>query len=126
MMYLMIGKLPLLAYTGGQLAERHPAADTFALLAAHLAGAQTVVRADTGDRPGLNVFEIGRPGHHPRLVLWEHRDAFAGEEQPPVAVSWPWPTVTATVTDAFGQRRAVRSDGGRIGLAVSDTPLLVA
>jgi hypothetical protein len=125
MMYLMIGKLPLLGYTGGKLAERHPAADTFTLLAGHLAGAQTVVQADTG-RPGINVFEIHRPGHHPRLVLWEHRDAFAGEDQPPVAVSWPWPAATATVTDAFGQRRTVRSAGGRIELPVSDTPLLVA
>jgi len=126
MMYLIIGKLPLLGYTDGKLAERHPAADTFALLAGHLAGAQAVVQADPGDRPGLNVFEIHRPGHHPRLVLWDQRDTFTGEDEPPVAVSWPWPAATATVTDAFGQRHVVRSADGRIGLRVSDTPLLVA
>ena len=33
MMHLMIGKLPLLGYQAGQLSVRHPAADTFALLA---------------------------------------------------------------------------------------------
>jgi len=126
MMYLMIGKLPLLAYTDGKLAARHPAADTFALLAAHLAEAQAVVRADTGDRPTLNVFEIHRPGHPPRLVLWDHRDTFAGEDEPPVTVSWPWPAATATVTDALGQRQTLRSTGGRIELPVSVTPLLVA
>ena len=32
-MHLLIGKLPLLAYQDGRLGCRHPAADTFALLA---------------------------------------------------------------------------------------------
>ena len=44
MMHLMIGKLPLLGYTDGELSLRHPAAGTFALLAAQLAGARSVTR----------------------------------------------------------------------------------
>jgi hypothetical protein len=59
-------------------------------------------------------------------VLWEDRDAFHGEDEPPVTVTWPWPAETATVTDVFGKARTVRGQDGRIRLPVSGTPLFVA
>ena len=126
MMHLMIGKLPLLGYEGGSLGCRHPTADTFALLASELAGARAVTRAETGDRPALHAFEVDRAGRGPLLVLWEDRDAFHGEDEPPVTVTWPWPAETATVTDVFGKARTVRGRDGRIRLPVSGTPLFVA
>jgi hypothetical protein len=55
-------------------------------------------------------------------VLWEDRDAFHGEDEPPVTVTWPWPAETATVTDVFGKARTVRGQDGRIRLPVSGTP----
>ncbi len=126
MMHLMIGKLPLLGYEGGGLGCRHPTADTFALLAGQLAGARAVTRAETGDRPALHVLEVDRAVRGPLLVLWDHRDAFHGEDEPPVTVTWPWPAATATVTDVFGQTRTVRGKDGRIRLPVSGTPVFVA
>ncbi|HEY1322460.1 MAG TPA: hypothetical protein VGF32_19540, partial [Streptosporangiaceae bacterium] len=126
MMHLMIGKLPLLDYEGGSLGCRHPTADTFALLAGELAGARAVTRAETGDRPGLHAFQVDRAGRGPLLVLWEDRDAFHGEDEPPVTVTWPWPGETATVTDVFGQARTVRGQDARIRLPVSGTPVFVA
>lgn len=44
MMHLLIGKLVLLGYEGTALTGRHPAADTFELVAAELAGATAVTR----------------------------------------------------------------------------------
>jgi hypothetical protein len=94
MMHLMIGKLPLVSCRDGSLGYRHPAADTFALLAEQLAGARTVTRRETSDRPALHAFEVDRGEHGPPLVLWEHRDALDGEDEPPVTITWPWPAVT--------------------------------
>ena len=124
MMHLLIGKLPLLGYRDGDLAVRHPAAETFALLAEKMAGARSVARV-TGDRPGLRAFEVDRPGRGPLLVIWDHRDPFDGEDEPPVEVTWPWPEATATLTDVFGRTWTARHQDGQIRLPVSVTPLFV-
>ena len=125
MMHLMIGKLPLLGYRDGDLAVRHPAAESFALLAEKMAGARSVSRDTTGDQPSLYAFEVDRPGRGPLLVIWDHRDPFDGENEPPVEVTWPWPTSAATVTDVFGRIRTARCQHGQIRLEVSLTPLFV-
>ena len=125
MMHLLIGKLPLLGYRDGDLAVRHPAADSFALLAEKMAGARSVSRVTTGDQPGLYAFEVDRPGRGPLLVIWDHRDPFDGEDEPPAEVTWPWPAPAATVTDVFGRTWTARYQDGQIRLPVSATPLFV-
>jgi hypothetical protein len=126
LMHLLIGKLPLLGYRDGELSVRHPAADTFALLASALAGARTVSRVTPeGAQKTLRAFEADRAGRGPLLVLWDARDPFDGEDQPPVTVTWPWPAAAAAVTDAFGRSRTVSAQDGRLRLPVSDTPLFI-
>jgi hypothetical protein len=125
MMHLMIGKLPLLGYRDGELAVRHPAAESFALLADKAAGAQAVSRVTSDGRTGLYAFEIRRAGRGPLVVLWDHRDPFDGEDEPPVEVTWPWSAATATVTDVFGRTWTATSQAGRIRLLVAADPLFV-
>ena len=126
MMHLLIGKLPLLGYRDGELGVRHPAADTFALLARALADARSVSRVARDGQPAtLQAFEADRAGRGPLLVLWDQRDPFDGEDQPPVTVTWPWPAATAAVTDAFGRSWTARPQDGRLRLPVTDTPLLI-
>jgi hypothetical protein len=125
MMHLMIGKLPLLGYQSGTLGSCHPPARTFALLAGKLAGAKTVSRAEISGGPALHVFEIDRGDRGPLLVLWDHRDAFDGEDEPPTAAAWPWRAAEATVTDAFGQAWTVPGQDGQIRLQASPTPIFV-
>ncbi len=127
MMHLMIGKLPLLGYADGELSVRHPAADVFALLAAHLDGARSVSRMAVPGQHGICAFEVERDdGRGPLLVLWAERDAFAGEDEPPVPVSLPWTAATATVTDTFGAPGTVCQEGDQIRLSVSVTPVFVS
>ncbi|HEU5420895.1 MAG TPA: hypothetical protein VFV41_24625 [Streptosporangiaceae bacterium] len=126
MMYLMIGKLPLLDYEDGKLTRRTPAADSFALVAAQLAGARSVTRAELPGQPSVRAFEVDRGERPPLLVLWDQRDAFDGEDQPPVTVSWPWPGEKATVTGVFGTTSTVSAEGGRLPLRVTDTPLFIS
>jgi hypothetical protein len=124
-MHLLIGKLPLLGYRDGKLDGRRPAAGTFELLARELAGARAVTRVRAGGPPTLHAVTVDRAGRGPLLVLWDQRDAFGGEDEPPAAVTWPWPAPAAEVTDAFGQARTVARQDGALRLAVSDTPLFI-
>jgi hypothetical protein len=124
-MDLLFGKLALLDYEGAELSHRHPAADTFALLAGELAGVDSVVRIEVPGRPRIHLFEVGRRGREPLLVVWEPRDSFGGEDDPPVPFDWPWPATGAAAVDALGQPQPAEVVDGRLRLRVSDTPLLV-
>ena len=37
-----------------------------------------------------------------QMVVWQQRDSFNGEDEPPAAFAWPWPAAYAEVVDAFG------------------------
>ena len=74
-----------------------------------------MTRAETPGRPALHAFEVDRAGRGPLLVFWDHRDTFAGEDEPPV-----------TITDAFGQTQTIGTQNSQIQLAVSLTPLFIA
>jgi len=84
-----------------------------------------VSRAEINGRPTLHAYEVDRAGRRPLLVLWDHRDPFDGENEPPVTISWPWPAATATATDVFGQSWTIQGQDGQIRLPVSLTPLFV-
>jgi hypothetical protein len=71
------------------------------------------------------VFEVDRTERPPLLVLWDHRDAFTGEADPPVPVAWPGSAPTATATDALGDAQDAEVGGGRVELNVSLTPVFV-
>lgn len=120
LMGLLFGKLPLLAYRGRELAVRHPAAGTFALLAAELEGA-TAATAVAVAPPTVRAFRVDRGGRGPLLVLWDERDVFHGEDQPPLTVTVPW-SGPVTARDVFGAE--VAGDGRT--LPVGADPLLIS
>jgi hypothetical protein len=62
-----------------------------------------VTHVDMPDRPSLLLFEVRRRGRGPLLVVWEQRDPFHGDDEPPVAFDWAWPAARATAVDALGQ-----------------------
>ena len=88
-MDLLFGKLALMDYQGAELRHRHPAAETFALLADQLAGVDRVTRLEVPERPGVFLFEVHRGGRGPLLVVWDRRDSFHGEEEPPSPSTGP-------------------------------------
>jgi hypothetical protein len=124
-MDLLFGKLALLDYEGTELSRRHPAADTFALVAGRLTDVDSVVRIEVPGRPSLYLFEVRRRGLGPLLVVWDQRDSFSGEDDPPVAFDWPWPEARAAAVDAFGQPQPAEARDGRVHLEASITPLLI-
>jgi hypothetical protein len=124
-MDLLFGKFPLLGYEGAELAVRHPAAETFTLLADQLAGTERVRRVETPGCPSLRLFEVDRRDRGPLLVVWDQRDSFSGEDQPPVALDRPWPAAAATAVDVSGHAQPAEVRDGHLRLAVSADPLFV-
>jgi hypothetical protein len=121
LMGLMFGKLPLMAYRGGEISVRHPAAETFALLAGELAGATGATAVEAGVR----AFRVERDGRGPLLVLWDERDVFDGEDEPPVPATVAW-TGPATARDAFGGAVEVKEAGDRVTVPVGATPVFIS
>jgi len=126
MMHLMYSKMKLLEYDGGALTRRYPLADAFARMTKALAGVESVERIAVPDRPSIYLFRVERTSHPPMFVVWEKRDAFSGEDQPPVPLDWPWDSARATATDALGERIVAVVKDGRVHLLISVTPVFVA
>jgi hypothetical protein len=124
-MDLLFGKLVLMDYEGTELRHRYPSAETFALLADQLAGVDSVTRLEVPERPRVFLFEVHRGGRGPLLVVWNQRDSFHGEDEPPIAFHWPWPAAQAKAIDALGQAQPAAAYDGRVHLHVSVTPLFV-
>jgi len=124
-MDLLFGKLVLMDYEGAELRHRYPTAETFALLADQLAGVDSVTRLEVPGRPSVFLFEVHRGGRGPLLVVWNQRDSFHGEDEPPIAFDWPWPAAQAKAVDALGQAQPAAAHDGRVHLHVSVTPLFV-
>lgn len=112
LMALMFGKLNLLAYEGRELTHRNPAADTFALLANHLAGATTVTQLDEC------TVRIGDD----KIAFWTIGDAFDGEDEDPVPDELPWSAATAHAVDVFGTPVPVWTIGSKIHFERTVTP----
>jgi len=126
MMHLMYSKLKLLEYEGGALTRRYPLADAFARMTKELAGVKSVERIAVPDRPFIYLFQVKRANRQPMFVVWEKRDAFSGEDQPPVPFDCPWDSAEATATDALGEHIAAVVKDSRIHLLISVTPVFVA
>lgn len=123
---LLFGKLALFRHDGDRvLARPLPAADTFAQLAALLAGAQRVRRVEVADRPDRYVFEVDRRGRGPALVAWDRHDALTADDAPSSALRWPWPGSAVSAVSALGAAVPVRVAGGELHTEVSATPVLI-
>jgi hypothetical protein len=112
-------------YVGNRIAQRQPAADTFALLASELDGVERVERIECLNQPAVYAFRAHRSQCEPVVVVWDRRDTFDGESEPPVDVRLAWSGSTAKALDAFGTSVSADVVEGHVRLAVSDTPLFV-
>lgn len=120
---LLYGKLKLMEYSEGTFGQRYPLADAFQSLAAALAGAESVRRLPAGDE-SLHLFEVSRR-RGTLYVAWRRGDAFAGEDEPPVSLSWPASLSGGRATDIFGQAVPLERQGELLRLQVSVTPVFV-
>lgn len=66
-------------------------------------GLRSVTRVEQPNQPNVFLFEVDRGERGPLFVAWERRDAFSGEDEPPIPFGMPWPSAGVTAVDAFGR-----------------------
>jgi hypothetical protein len=125
LMQLMFGKQKLLEYEDGVLKKRLPAAGVLQRMTRALDGVEQVRRIEVPERPSIYLFEAQRRERDPLYIVWERRDTFSGEDQPPVRFDWPWSSPGVRAVDALGQVAPATVRDGRVSLGVSVTPVYV-
>jgi hypothetical protein len=125
LMQLMFGKQVLMDLVDGQFKPKKPITDTFRLLAHALVGTKKVRKIDVPGRPSFQLFEVDRNERSPLLVVWERRDPFKGEEEPPMRFAWKWPYPAARATDALGNGVRAELREGKLNVEVGATPILI-
>lgn len=127
---LALAKLPLLEFTDGHLVEAQPAAASFRMLAAALAGATAVRRISLGDRPEVNAFDVTFTDGPERAlqVLWrDDSDPFTGDSDLHEAYEWHWVHPELHAADAFAQPVPLPAwASGRLAVPLSATPVLLS
>ena len=71
------------------------------------------------------MFEVTRNDRSALYIIWERRDLFSGEDQPPSSIELTLPYEEVTVTDVFGVVTRKRGEEGMVHLGVTDTPLFL-
>jgi hypothetical protein len=122
---LLFDKYKLMDYKDGALNAYTPSAVAFRRMTEMLAGMEGVRPLDVSGRPTLYLFEVRRNTRGPLLVAWERRDAFCGEDEPPTAFAWPWPTAHAQAIDALGEAIPTEVRQGVLHLSISLTPVFI-
>jgi len=114
-MGFLFGKLALLDYDGGAMTVRHPAADTFALVASYLDGATAIRPAIV---PGACAFDVTRASGDVVRIAWTAGDA--------ITAAFRWPAVATRAVDAFGDDVPVTVEAGRVRVPISETPVFLS
>jgi hypothetical protein len=125
LMTLMFGKQRMMDYEGGVLKKRLPPAAAFERMARAMNGVERVRRIAVKGRPSIYLFGIDRKGKGPLLAVWERRDAFSGEDAPPVALEAPWSASHAKAWDILGNETPASVSGGKVRLEAGATPVFV-
>jgi hypothetical protein len=125
-MSLMYGKIGLLGLENGVPKTRTVSADAFERMAVALKGVEQVKQIELPATPSIYLFQVDRAGRKPVYVVWEKRDAFSGEDAPPVSFEWQWSGKKPKAQDALGQSIPLQLTNGRISLQVSVTPIFIS
>jgi hypothetical protein len=125
LMQLMYGKIGLYGIENGAPKKLAPIADAFHRTAQALFDVDEVRRIEIADLPDVYFFELQRRTRPPAHAIWQRRDTFAGEDQPPIDVTLPWKSGLVTAVDVLGHQINATVADGKLRLPVSVTPIVL-
>ena len=125
-MHLLFDKYKLLDYEDGVFKQAYPAADTFRRMNEAFGDIEHVQPIELSEHPNIYLFEIKRHKRGPIFVVWEKRDAFLGDDQPPTSLTIKWSKSKPQAMNVFGDAIPTQViDGRSLHLSVSHTPVFI-
>ena len=124
-MTLMYGKLKMMDKQNDVLSVQFPVAGAFWRMTQILAGIDSVKRIEMPDNPTIFLFETHCRPDRQVYVVWQRRDAFSGEDQPPIKFTWSAPLRDPKATDALGKTVGITRESGQLSVMLSNTPIYV-
>lgn len=124
-MQLMYGKIGLYGIESGVPTKQLPIADAFRRTAQALQGVSAFKRIELADHSDVYYFQLQRGNRPPARAIWQRRDTFTGEDQPPIDVSLPWMGGPVTAVDVLGNMIDATIADGNLNLPVSVTPIFI-
>lgn len=125
LLHLLFDKFKIMEYEYGVVKKRYPAAETLHRLTSELAGMEQVRRIEIPECPNMYLFVVERRNRSLLYVVWDKRDTFSGEKEPPVPFEWSWPKSNARAVDVFGETIPIEVKDGYLRLLVSLTPVFI-
>lgn len=125
LMHLLFDKHKLFDYEHGVFKQPYPAAEAFRRMTDALGDVEYVRRLQLPQYPAIYLFEVQRRERSPLFVVWERRNAFSGEDEPPTPLTWEWHASRAWAADVFGEPVPTRVHDGCLSLEISLTPVFI-
>jgi hypothetical protein len=106
------------------LTERFPSYPVYQRMANRLNGINRIWSIPVKQQ---NVFLFGleRDSQAPFYVIWERRDWFTGEDQPPNKFLFEIKANEIRLTDVFGASSSRKVSNGRVEIEISATPIYI-
>lgn len=117
----LFGKLRLMS---NDFSQKYPAYYAYQRMSKKLKGVVSVERVKL-DNDRIYLFEVTKKDGTKLYVIWEKRDYFLGEGQPPTAFQFPTAFSRALITDVFGREEIKTDTKCTLLLEITDTPLFI-
>ncbi|MEQ9825009.1 MAG: hypothetical protein ABQ298_11555 [Puniceicoccaceae bacterium] len=124
-MTLLFGKFGMMEYEGDAM-KPTPTAHTFARMTRALSGIQSVTRVPLSDPASVFLFKVDRAAQGTTYVAWDYRDAFDGEDLPPLHCEFASEWTEVYAEDAFGNPIPASIEQGKLRFPVSVTPVYLS
>ncbi|MFQ6092734.1 MAG: hypothetical protein ACE5OR_08650 [bacterium] len=104
---------------------KYPAYYTYQRMVEKMKDATSIKQREVQKRSNIYLFEVERRDRDPLYIVWERRDLFNGEDQPPTQLELPFDFEKVRITDVFGMVMREETEDGVLKFGVTDTPLFI-
>jgi hypothetical protein len=102
----------------------NPTFHYYQIMAGYLDSADSVVKIVT-DNPDIYLFEVTRYDDGKLYVVWEKRDQFSGEDEPPIDFTFRVPWQSVYICELFGSQSIIPVINEDLTIAITDTPVFI-
>ncbi len=116
----VFGKLSLMEIENW---SKKPTYYAYKIMVEKLQGMKNIDKINTGNKD-IFLFKIDKDNGE-IYVLWEKRDLFYGEEEPPTVFEFQTGFNKVLITNVFGEQSIIETENGLLRVNITDTPIYI-